>query len=87
MRAALTYLILFAVTVAQPIGANFYNVTDPFMAEYEGFWSATNGAKGRLTAQIRPLANNQYDGFILLVRAKLPSPLSASSRPPNKTAP
>ncbi|HEX7859917.1 MAG TPA: DUF1080 domain-containing protein [Verrucomicrobiae bacterium] len=72
MRAALTYLILFAATVANPIAANFYNVTDPFMAEYEGFWSATNGAKGRLTAQIRPLANNQYDGFILLVRAKTP---------------
>ena len=61
-----------ALSVARLSAANHYNVTDPFMAEYEGFWSAANGAKGPLTAQIRPLANNQYDGYILLVRAKTP---------------
>lgn len=42
------------------------------MAEYEGFWTSSTGAKGRMTAQVRPLSNNQYDGFILLNRAKSP---------------
>jgi len=50
--------------------ADFYGITDPNMGEYEGFWKAKNGTKGRLTAQVRPLANNQYDGFILFTRPK-----------------
>ena len=40
------------------------------MAEYEGFWTSGTGAKGRMTAQIRPLGKNQYDGFVILTRAR-----------------
>lgn len=59
--------------LAQPArGADFYDIADPMMGEYDGFWTAVNGAKGRVTAQIRPRANNQYDGFVLLMRARSP---------------
>ena len=50
--------------------AGFYGVTDATMGEYEGFWTAANGAKGRVTAQVRPLANNRYDGFVLFSKAR-----------------
>jgi hypothetical protein len=65
-------ILVLALSSANMIAASFYGVSDPIMAEYEGFWTATNGAKGRLTAQIRPLANNRYDGFILLFRTRSP---------------
>ena len=42
------------------------------MGQYDGFWETKNGARGRLTAQIRPLSNNQYDGFVLLNRSRAP---------------
>lgn len=71
MRAAVTVLLLLA-SVLNLAAAEYYNITDPVMAEYQGFWTSDNGAKGRLTAQVRPLSNNQYDGFILFVRAKSP---------------
>lgn len=40
------------------------------MGEYEGFWSTAGGNRGRITAQVRPLSNNSYDGFVLLTRNK-----------------
>src|SRR5690349_2102876 len=43
---------------------------DPLMAEYDGFWTAATGAKGRMTAQIRPLGKNQYDGFVIFTRSR-----------------
>ena len=69
MRVAALCLILVAC-ITPVKAAEYYDFTDPFMAEYEGFWTGSNGAKGRVTAQIRPLSNNQYDGFILLSRAR-----------------
>ena len=52
--------------------AGYYGVSDPVMGEYDGFWTAENGARGRFTAQIRPVSNNRYDGFILMFRARNP---------------
>jgi hypothetical protein len=72
VRLAFTFILLVAASIARLSAAEFYNITDPFMAEYEGFWTAKSGAKGRVTAQIRPLSNNQYDGFVLLSRTKAP---------------
>jgi len=72
MKRWISCLLLFACTAFAVRAADYYGITDPHMAEYEGFWTAKNGAKGRLTAQIRPLANNQYDGFVLLLRADSP---------------
>src|SRR5690606_16832256 len=64
-----TLFVALAATM-QLAAAEVYGVNDPLMAEYEGFWTASNGTRGRVTAQIRPIGNNQYDGFILLKRAK-----------------
>jgi len=50
--------------------SEFYGVTDNNMGSYEGFWHAKNGTQGRLVAQIRPVSNNRYDGFILMTRPK-----------------
>src|SRR5688500_109227 len=73
VKAVLTITLLLLTCALHPAhAAAHYDISDPFMAEYEGFWTAKNGAKGRLTAQIRPLSNNRYDGFILFVRAKTP---------------
>jgi hypothetical protein len=65
-------LIFVSLIAASAGAANFYNVSDPVMAEYDGFWTAGNGARGRITAQIRPLVNNQFDGFVLLMRKQTP---------------
>lgn len=62
-------LLLLTLPLA---AAGFYDISDPSMGTYEGFWTAKNGAKGRLVAQIRPISNNQYDGFVLLMRSKVP---------------
>lgn len=50
--------------------APFYGVTDPIMGEYEGFWSVGGQTHGRVIAQVRPLSNNTFDGFVLLMRSK-----------------
>lgn len=71
MKTAVTILLLLA-SFAKLAAAEYYNITDPVMGEYEGFWSSDKGPKGRLTAQIRPLSNNQYDGFVLFNRVKSP---------------
>lgn len=66
-------LIALALYAAASVhAAQYYGISDPHMAEYEGFWTAANGAKGRVTAQVRPLSNNRYDGFILFFRARSP---------------
>jgi hypothetical protein len=65
-------LVCFLVSCGTLFAAEFYGVKDPAMGEYEGFWTAANGARGRVTAQIRPLANNRYDGFILFFRTRSP---------------
>ena len=71
MRVAALCLI-FVALIAPAKAAEFYDFSDPFMAEYEGFWAGINGTKGRVTAQIRPLSNNQYDGFMLFSRGRSP---------------
>jgi len=70
MRHVLLLLALCSVGLNR--AADFYEVTDPVTAEYEGFWTSANGAKGRITAQIRPLSNNRYEGFVLLLRSRSP---------------
>jgi hypothetical protein len=69
LRALLVFSALISIS---SYCAGFYGISDPVMGEYEGFWTAKNGAKGRVTAQVRPLSNNQYDGFVLLRRARNP---------------
>jgi hypothetical protein len=64
-------LALLPLLGAAP-AATFYGVADPVMAEYDGFWTSASGAKGRVIAQIRPLENNRYDGFVLFMRARTP---------------
>jgi hypothetical protein len=64
--------------------AGYYDAVDPTMGSYDGFWTAKNGAKGRVIAQIRPLGNNQYDGFLLLMRSK--SPVAAFTFQPGQLA-
>jgi len=65
-------IFLLIATACSTRGADYFGITDPYMAEYSGFWSGENGTKGRLTAQLRPLSNNQYDGFVLFTRVKTP---------------
>ena len=72
LKFAITVTLFLYCALFRAQGAPFYDISDPFMAQYEGFWTANNGNKGRLSAQIRPLSNNRYDGFILFVRAKSP---------------
>ena len=67
-----TILALSLILAGRLHAAGFYGVTDPAMGEYEGVWVAENGARGRITAQVRPLSNNRYDGFILIFRARSP---------------
>jgi hypothetical protein len=44
--------------------------TDPLMGVYEGFWKASDGSKGRISAQIRSLGNGKNDGFVVFYRSK-----------------
>lgn len=37
---------------------------------YEGFWTTPDGKKGRVTAQVRPIAGGKFDGFVALYRAR-----------------
>jgi len=71
MRFVIRTLLICSALVSSYC-AGFYGISDPVMAHYEGFWTAKSGAKGRLNAQLRPLSNNQYDGFVLLRRARTP---------------
>jgi hypothetical protein len=70
IRPILAAVMLGGLLAARAAG--FYGVTDPTMGEYEGFWTAADGAKGRITAQVRPLGNNRYDGFVLFFRGRSP---------------
>jgi hypothetical protein len=72
MKHLILILLVLAAWRVQVRAAGFYDISDPVMAEYEGFWTGANGSKGRVTAQIRPLSNNKYDGFILLFRSRSP---------------
>lgn len=65
-------IALALVCASAAYASDFYGATDSTMGEYHGFWTAANGARGRVTAQIRPLSNNHYDGFILIFRARSP---------------
>lgn len=70
-----THILVSTLMLGSAILANaagFYGVSDPTMGEYEGFWTGGDGAKGRVTAQLRPLSNNRYDGFILFFRGRSP---------------
>jgi hypothetical protein len=72
MKKAFLLLTALLTMTVQIQAAGYYGVTDPAMGEYEGFWTAANGARGRITAQVRPVSNNRYDGFILIFRGRSP---------------
>jgi hypothetical protein len=50
--------------------AAFAAEKDAFMGLYEGFWTAPDGKQGRITAQVRPISQGRYDGFVAIYRAK-----------------
>ena len=64
--------IFFSVVCATQLvaGAQFYGVNEPVMGTYEGFWTAPDGNKGRVSSQIRALGDGAYEGFVTLHRAK-----------------
>ncbi len=70
MKALIKVLLVLAVALTHVIAAEINAAPDTFLDEYDGFWTATTGAKGRMTAQIRPVGKGQYDGFVILTRAK-----------------
>jgi hypothetical protein len=71
IRKVHTLWALIALVLVSPsFAAQHFDVIDPLMGEYEGFWTTSGGTRGRMTAQIRPLSNNSYDGFVLLSRSK-----------------
>src|SRR5688572_19211700 len=70
VKVIVNILVFAALAATHLFGAENTAHADPLMAEYDGFWTATTGAKGRMTAQIRPLGKNQYDGFVILTRAR-----------------
>jgi hypothetical protein len=41
------------------------------MGLYEGFWTAKDGSKGRISAQVRMLSGGQYDGFVAFYKVKM----------------
>jgi hypothetical protein len=43
---------------------------DPAMGVYEGYWKATDGTKGRFSAQIRSLGGGKHDGFVAFYKTK-----------------
>ena len=57
VKALARYLALIFCACVSAAAANFYGVTDPHMGQYEGFWETKSGARGRVTAQVRPLSN------------------------------
>ncbi len=63
------YFCLFLLS-GSVLASDFYGVTDSNMGKYEGYWQTKKGAKGPVTAQIRPVSNNRYDGFVLLTRLR-----------------
>ncbi|MDB6053671.1 MAG: hypothetical protein JWN25_1194 [Verrucomicrobiales bacterium] len=48
-----------------PLKAQPYGAIDPVMGIYEGKWSAQD-QHGTVKAQIRPLGDSKYDGFIMI---------------------
>jgi hypothetical protein len=44
---------------------------DPVMGVYEGFWKASDGAKGRITAQVRTVSGGKHDGFVAFYKSKV----------------
>ncbi len=65
--ALLTGVVFVGVTLGLRAAEN---TADPVMGVYEGFWTAKDGAKGRISAQIRPLGGGKHDGFVAFYREK-----------------
>jgi hypothetical protein len=72
VKSIFKVMVVGAFAAVHLVAAEQNAAPDAFMAEYVGFWTAGTGAKGRVTAQIRPVGDNQYDGFVLLTRANSP---------------
>lgn len=69
--ARLTCITLSLLAFAQvALAQEPYGATDPQMGHYEGSWQAGGTEKNRLQAQIRPLGDGTYDGFVLLERSR-----------------
>lgn len=67
MRCIFIYLMAFAWG-AKLLAAD--QPADAAMGVYEGFWTTADGKKGRVTAQIRPIGEKRYDGFVAIYRAR-----------------
>lgn len=72
MKSTFKWVLAAAFVAAHLFAAEQNTASDVLMAEYVGFWTAATGTKGRVTAQIRPVGDGQYDGFVLLTRANSP---------------
>ncbi|MDX1953809.1 MAG: DUF1080 domain-containing protein [Verrucomicrobiota bacterium] len=66
MRSFLTALCLASVVLHLAAADNSQSVT----GIYEGFWSGANGARGRITSQVRIVGQDKYDGFITFDRSR-----------------
>lgn len=63
-------LALLALLGSVPTLAQSFEPGDIVMGDYEGVWTSHDGQKGRAIAQIRSLADNAYDGFVMLERGR-----------------
>lgn len=64
----LSLALVVSILLPQPRAADAAG--DPLMGVYEGFWTAKDGSKGRVTAQVRPVGGGKHDGFVALYNSK-----------------
>jgi hypothetical protein len=63
------YSVLLAALILSAANVQMAAAADSIMGVYEGFWTA-NGGKGRVSAQVRPLGGDKYDGFVAFYKDK-----------------
>src|SRR5688572_1349738 len=67
---------VWSMLTAAVCAALFFHVhaaespADPVMGVYEGFWKASDGTRGRISAQIRPVGGGRHDGFVAFYKSK-----------------
>ncbi len=67
------FLVLAAFVITMAVGPGVRAAeaaVDPVMGVYDGFWTAKDGNKGRISAQIRPLGGGRHDGFVAFYKSK-----------------
>src|SRR5438105_479365 len=66
--------VLFALAVFVTVGFPAHAAEPPadqLMGVYEGFWKTSDGARGRITAQIRTVSGGKHDGFVAFYKSKV----------------